>query len=392
MADIVILGGARTPIGAFGGTLRDFNAPTLMEHAMRGALAKTKIDPHTIDETIVGQVFQGSDAPDIARYCSLRVGIPANVPGIAINRQCASGLEAAVWGAKSILTGDAQLVLTGGVESMSTVPYILRGVRWGARMGTQPITDGMWELADDPSAGAMWKWAEHMAEKFNVSRAEQDQWALLSHQRAVAATASGRLREEIFPMQLPERKGVRIIDQDEGPRADTSLEKLAQLQPKWKRDGTITPGNASTMNDGACAVFIASREKANALGIPPMAKIASWAVAGVDPLITGYAPVVAIPAALKKAGLTFDAIDLYEVNEAFAVMLVTTIRELGLDPARLNVNGGGISLGHPVGMSGNRLLLTMAIELQKRQKEFGVIALCAGGGQGIAVVIQNTAK
>jgi acetyl-CoA C-acetyltransferase len=290
------------------------------------------------------------------------------------------------------MTGDAQLVLTGGVESMSTVPYILRGVRWGARMGTQPIIDGMWELADDPSAGAMWKWAEHMAEKFNVSRAEQDQWALLSHQRAVAATASGRLREEIFPMQLPERKGVRIIDQDEGPRADTSLEKLAQLQPKWKRDGTITPGNASTMNDGACAVFIASREKANALGIPPMAKIASWAIAGVDPLITGYAPVVAIPAALKKAGLTFDAIDLYEVNEAFAVMLVTTIRELGLDPARLNVNGGGISLGHPVGMSGNRLLLTMAIELQKRQKEFGVIALCAGGGQGIAVVIQNTAK
>lgn len=395
MTEVVILDGARTPIGAFGGGLREMNAPTLMEHAFRAALAKTKIDPQTIDETIVGQVFQGSDAPDIARYCSLRVGIPATTPGIAINRQCASGLEAAVWGAKSIITGESQLVLTGGVESMSAVPYHIRGMRWGVKMGPQFLIDGMAELYDDPSAGGMWIWAEHMAEKFEVSRAEQDQWSLVSHQRAVAATASGRLREEIAPMELPDRKATRVtkvtsvMDKDEGPRADTSLEKLARLEPKWKWDGTITPGNSSTMNDGACAVFIASREKAHALGIQPIAKIVAWAVVGVDPEVTGYAPVVAIPAVLKKAGLAQKDIALFEVNEAFAVMIVTTIRELNLDPEKLNVNGGGVALGHPVGMSGNRLLLTMAYELKRRQQEFGVISLCAGGGQGIAMVVQN---
>ncbi len=387
MTDVVVLDGARTPIGAFGGSLREVNAPTLLEHAYRAALAKTQIDPREIDETIAGQVFQGSDAPDIARFCSLRVGIPQEIPGITINRACASGLEAAVWGAKSILTGDARLVLTGGVESMSTVPYHIRGMRWGVKMGPQFLIDGMAELFDDPSAGGMWIWAENMAAKFEVSREEQDKWSLVSHQRAVAATASGRLRAEIAPLELPEKKGVRVFDKDGGPRADTSLEKLARLEPKW--GATITPGNASSLNDGACAVFVASREKADALGIKPLAKIVAWAVVGVDPEITGYAPVVAIPAALKKAGLEQKDIALFEVNEAFAVMIVTTIRELNLDPEKLNVNGGGIALGHPVGMSGSRLLLTMAYELKHRQQEFGVIALCAVGGQGIAMVVQN---
>jgi len=389
MTEVVVLDGARTPIGSFGGSLREVNAPTLLEHAFRAALDKTKIDPQEIDETIVGQVFQGSDAPDIARFCSLRVGIPKEAPGIAINRQCASGLEAAVWGAKNIMTGEGKLVLTGGVESMSTVPYHIRGARWGVKMGPQILIDGMAELLDDPGAGGMWIWAENMADKFAVSREEQDRWSLVSHQRAVAATASGRMREEIAPVELPERKGTRLMDKDEGPRAETSLEKLARLEPKWKWDGTITPGNASTMNDGACAVFVASREKADALGVQPLAKIVAWAVVGVDPEITGYAPVVAIPAALKKAGLAQQDIGLFEVNEAFAVMIVTTIRELHLDPEKLNVNGGGIALGHPVGMSGNRLLLTMAYELKHRGAEFGVIALCAGGGQGIALVLQN---
>jgi acetyl-CoA C-acetyltransferase len=387
MKEVVILDGARTPIGSFGGSLREVNAPTLLEHAFRAALEKTKIDPQEIDETIVGQVFQGSDAPGIARFCSLRVGIPHNVPGMTLNRQCASGLEAAVYGAKNIRAGEVNLVLTGGVESMSTVPYHIRGMRWGVKMGPQFLIDGMAELYDDVTAGGMWMWAENMAEKFKVSRQDQDNWALVSHQRAVAA--ADRLRAEIAPMELPDRKGVRVMDRDEGPRADTSLEKLARLESKFKWDGTITPGNASTMNDGACATFIASREKADALRIQPLAKIISWAVVGIDPEITGYAPVVAIPAALKKAGLTQNDIALYEVNEAFAVMIVTTIRELNLDPEKLNVNGGGVALGHPVGMSGNRLLLTLAYELQRHQKEFGVIALCAGGGQGIAMVIQN---
>lgn len=389
MNEVVILDGARTPIGSFGGSLREVNAPTLLEHAFRAALDKTKIDPKEIDETIVGQVFQGSDAPGIARFCSLRVGIPNNVPGMTLNRQCASGLEAVVYGAKNILAGEANLVLTGGIESMSTVPYHIRGMRWGVKMGPQFLIDGMAELFDDVTAGGMWIWAENMAEKFAVSRAEQDQWALVSHQRAIAATASGRMREEITPLELPDKKGVRVMDKDEGPRADTSLEKLARLEAKFKWDGTITPGNSSTMNDGACAVMIASREKANALESKPLAKIVSWAVVGVDPEITGYAPVVAIPAVLKKAGLTQNDIALYEVNEAFAVMIVTTMRELNLDPEKLNVNGGGVALGHPVGMSGNRLLLTMAYELKHRHAEFGVVSLCAGGGQGIAMVIQN---
>ena len=387
MKQVVILDGARTPIGSFGGSLREVNAPTLLEHAFRAAIEKTRIDPKEIDETIVGQVFQGSDAPGIARFCSLRAGIPHTVPGMTLNRQCASGLEAAVYGAKNILAGEANLVLTGGVESMSTVPYHIRGMRWGVKMGPQFLIDGMAEMYDDVTAGGMWMWAENMAEKFKVSRQDQDNWALVSHQRAVAA--ADRLRAEIAPMELPDRKGVRVMDRDEGPRADTSLEKLARLESKFKWDGTITPGNASTMNDGACATFIASREKADAFGIQPLAKIISWAVVGIDPEITGYAPVVAIPAALKKAGLTQNDIALYEVNEAFAVMIVTTIRELNLDPEKLNVNGGGVALGHPVGMSGNRLLLTLAYELQRRQKEFGVIALCAGGGQGIAMVVQN---
>src|SRR5512141_2207255 len=209
MQDVVILDGARTPIGSFGGTLRDVNAPTLLEHAMRAALEKTQINPEEIDETVVGQVFQGSDAPGIARFCSLRVGIPNKAPGMTLNRQCASGLEAAVYGAKDILTGDADLVLTGGVESMSTVPYHVRGMRWGVKMGPQFLIDGMAELYDDVTAGGMWIWAENMAEKFEVSRAEQDQWSLLSHQRAIAATASGRMRQEIAPIEAPDKKGVR---------------------------------------------------------------------------------------------------------------------------------------------------------------------------------------
>ncbi len=389
MKEAVVLDGARTPIGSFGGCLREVNAPTLLEHAFRAALDKTHIDPREIDETIVGQVFQGSDAPDIARFCSLRVGMPQEAPGIAINRQCASGLEAAVWGAKDILTGEADLVLSGGVESMSTVPYHIRGMRWGVKMGPQFLIDGMAELYDDVTAGGMWIWAENMAEKFEVSRQAQDEWSLISHQRAVAATASGRMREEIAPMEVPDRKGTRLVDKDEGPRSDTSLEKLARLEARFKWDGTITPGNSSSLNDGASAVFIASREQAEALGIRPLSRIVSWAVVGVDPMVTGYAPVVAIPAALKKAGLAPQDVALYEVNEAFAVMIVTTIRELKLDPERLNVNGGGVALGHPVGMSGSRLLLTLSYELKHRNAEFGVISLCAGGGQGIAMVIQN---
>jgi acetyl-CoA C-acetyltransferase len=247
----------------------------------------------------------------------------------------------------------------------------------------------MFELGTDVTGAGMWIWAENMAEKFEVTREQQDEWALTSHQRAVAATNSGRFAREIIPIEIADKKGTRLFDKDEGPRPDTSLEKLARLQPRFKFDGTLTPGNASGISDGASALFVSSREQAAALGIPPLAKIVSWAIVGVDPEITGYAPVVAIPAALKKAKLELQDIDVFEVNEAFAVMMVTTIRELNLDPAKVNPNGGGIALGHPVGASGNRLLLTLAYELKQRGAEFGVASLCAGGGMGIAMVIQR---
>ncbi len=389
MQEAFVIDGVRTPIGSFGGSLREVNAPGLLEHVFRGALDKTGIPPQEIDEVIAGQVFQGSDGPDIARFCALRAGLPQTVPGVTLNRQCASGLEAAVWGAKNIRTGESALVLTAGVESMSTVPYIVRGARWGLKMGPQFFADGMLELADDVSAAGMWIWAENMVEKFEVSREAQDEWAWLSHRRAVAAAECGRLREEIYPIEVTERKGARVIERDEGPRPDTSLEKLARLEPRFKYDGAITPGNASPLSDGACATFLASREKAEALGLKPLTRIVAWSIIGIDPEITGYAPVYAIPEALKKAGLSLADIGLFEINEAFAVMMVTAVRDLNLDPEKVNVNGGAIALGHPVGMSGNRMLLSLSYEMNKRGVEFGVASLCAGGGMGIAVVLQN---
>ena len=393
-SQVVVIDGARTPLGSFGGSLKEANAPTLLEHAIKGALDKTKIDPKEIDEVIVGQVFQGSDSPNIARFSALHVGVPDDVPGVTLNRQCASGLEAAVWGSKNILAGESELVLTGGVESMSTVPYLVRGARWGLKMGTQQFVDGMAELYNDVTAAGMYIWAENMASRFEVSREEMDRWSLISHQRAVAAHQAGKFASEIVPFEISERKSVRIMDQDENPRADSTLEKLSRLRSPFSYDGPITAGNSSPLNDGACATFIASRAKASSLGLSPMTRIVSWAIVGVEPDITGYAPVHAIPAALKKAKfngkeLTLHDIGLFEVNEAFAVMMVTTIRDLNLDPDKVNVNGGAIALGHPVGCSGNRLMLTLSHEMKRRDVEFGVASLCAGGGMGIAVVLQN---
>ncbi len=391
MAEAFVIDGARTPIGAFGGSLREANAPALFEHALNSALRRTHVEPKEIDEVIVGQVFQGSDAPDIARFSALRAGLPKETPGVTLNRQCASGLEAAVWAARNIRGGESSLVMTGGVESMSTVPYIVRGARWGLKMGPQFLSDGMFELLDDVSAAGMWIWAENMSSRFKVSREEQDGWALLSHRRAVAAAECGRLALEIEPFQVADKRGTRLMERDETPRADTSMEKLARLEPRFQYDGTITPGNASPLSDGACATLIASGDRARALGLELLTRIVSWAIIGVDPEITGYAPVYAIPAALDKAGLKTGDIGLFEINEAFAVMMVTAVRDLQLDPETVNVNGGAIALGHPVGMSGNRMLLSLSYEMKRRNVEFGVASLCAGGGMGIAVVLQNSA-
>jgi acetyl-CoA acyltransferase 2 len=388
MRDVYLIDGVRTPMGRFGGALRDVNAPTLAEVVMRETLQRCQVDAAEMDEIIFGQVFQGSDAPDLARFCALRVGLPPDVPGITLNRQCASGLEAVALAAKNIILGEADLVLSGGVESMSTVPYVLRGMRWGVKMGPHFVHDGMFELRDDVSAGGMWMWAEHMAERFNVTRPQLDEYALLSHQRAVAATRSGRFAEEIVPVDLPPRKGQPArLEVDEGPRAETSLEKLAALKPAFKRGGTVTAGNASQISDGASALLVASAEKAQALGLEPQARVMAWAVVGVDPMLTGWANVPAIRQVLEKAGLSLADIGLFEVNEAFAVVNCVVERELGLDRERVNVNGGAIALGHPVGMSGNRLLLTMVKEMRRRGVEHGLVSLCAGGGMGMAMVV-----
>jgi acetyl-CoA acetyltransferase family protein len=256
-------------------------------------------------------------------------------------------------------------------------------------MGPHFLADGISELYDDVSAAGMWIWAEHMAEVFDVSRSAQDEWALLSHHRALAAAASGRLADEIYPFEIETRKGTRTMDRDEGPRPDTSAEALAALEPRWKYDGTVTPGNSSPLSDGACVTVLASGERGREFALRPLTRIISWAVVGIDPEITGYSPVHAIPAALKKVKLDLQDIGLFEINEAFAVMMVTSVRDLGLDPDKVNVNGGAIALGHPVGMSGNRLLLTLSHEMKTRGVEFGVVSLCAAGGLGIAAVLQN---
>jgi acetyl-CoA C-acetyltransferase len=261
-------------------------------------------------------------------------------------------------------------------------------------MGTQQLIDGMAELYNDVTAAGMYIWAENMAARFEVAREEMDRWSLISHQRAIAAHQAGKFANEIVPYEIVERKSVRVMDQDENPRSDTTIEKLSRLRSPFSYDGPITAGNSSPLNDGACATFVASDDKVAYLGLTPLTRIVSWAIVGVDPDITGYAPVIAIPAALEKAkvngkGLSLQDIGLFEVNEAFAVMMVTTIRDLNLDPEKVNVNGGAIALGHPVGCSGNRLLLTLSHEMKRRNVEFGVASLCAGGGMGIAVVLQN---
>ena len=310
---------------------------------------------------------------------------------MTLNRQCASGLEAAVYGAKDILAGEADLVLTGGVESMSTVPYHVRGMRWGVKMGPQFLIDGMAELYDDVTAGGMWIWAENMAERFEVSRQAQDEWSLLSHQRAVAATASGRMRQEIAPIELPDKKGVRLMDRDEGPRADTSLEKLARLEARFKWDGTITPGNASPMNDGGAAVVIASREYARKNGLAPMARVVGYAQAAVEPKYLFAAPAYAIPKLLKKIGWTLNDVDLIELNEAFAAQVLAdgyALADQGWNWDKVNVHGGAIALGHPLGCSGARIVTTLVHEMKKRGSRYGLATMCVGVGQGEAVIVE----
>ncbi|MGP4106721.1 thiolase family protein [Virgibacillus sp. L01] len=392
MNDVYILEGARTPFGSFGGGLKDSDPTDLGVTASKEAIRRSGISPENIDLTVMGNVIHSSkNAPYLARHVSLKTGIPHASPALAVNRLCGSGLQSVVSAAQSIMLGEGQVALAGGVESMSLSPYALRGSRFGAKLGTPQIDDMLWAaLTDEYIGGGMGVTAENLAEKYSISRADQDEYAYLSHQRAAEAREKGKFAEEITPVEVKSRKGTALVEDDEQIREDTSTEKLAKLKPAFKKDGTVTGGNASGINDGAGAVVLADEKFVQENKATPIAKIISWGVGGVDPAYMGIGPVPAIKKALANSNLSLDEIDLIEVNEAFSAQYLAVEKELGLNRGKVNVNGGAIALGHPIGASGTRVLYSVIKELQRRNKKYGIASLCIGGGQGIAMVVEAT--
>ncbi len=387
--ELVIIHGARTPFGKFGGGLKDISAVDLGVLTAKEAMLRSKVDPEQIDHVIFGNVVQSSpDAIYLARHIAMKTGMKVETPGLTINRLCGSGLESVVLAAQQVLLGESRIVLAGGAENMSQIPYVLPNARWGYRMGDNQVRDMMTSALVDSCANvSMAQTAENLAEEYSISREAQDEFAYLSQQRAAAAMASGRLAKEIVPVHLNDKKQT-VIDQDEHPR-QTTLEKLNSLKASFSKNGTVTAGNASGINDGAGAVVVTTAEEAKALGVEPLARIKSWASVGVPPEKMGIGPVPATQKALSRANLSVSDIDLFEVNEAFAAQYLSVEKALGLNRDKVNVNGGAIALGHPLGASGTRVLLTLMLELQAQQKRLGVATLCIGGGQGIAMVIEN---
>ena len=388
--DIFILGGARTPMTQHVGALKDVSAIDLGAVAARGALTRTGVAPEWIDHIVMGNVQQSStDAHYGARHVGLKAGLPIAVPALTVNRLCGSGIQAVVSAAHHIAVDDAGMVLAGGMESMSQVPHVIRGLRSGLRLGQGTLEDWLWEGLNDPYAGcSMAITAENCAAKYGITREASDAYALRSQQLAHAAWMSGRLAEEVVPVEVKSRKGTALVARDDYMRPETTLDVLAGLPTVFKRDGVVTAGNASGIVDGAAALVIASAAAARARGVAPLARIASWAAVGVEPTLMGMGPAPAIRAALTRAGLALAQIDVVEINEAFAPQYLACEKELGLDPARSNVNGGAIALGHPLGASGARLLLTLVLELRRRKAKYGVASACIGGGQGIAMVVE----
>ncbi len=391
MKDIVIVDGARTAFGTYGGGLRDVSATDLGVVAAKAALERSKVDPRRIGHVIFGNVLQTSgDAIYLARHVGLKAGVPKEVPALTVNRLCGSGLQAILLGAQEIQLGQAEFVLAGGAENMSMAPHMIRGARWGLPLGDQKLEDYLWvALVDSYNGLGMANTAENLGRKYGISREEADEIALRSHTLAAAARESCRFSEEIVPVEVKTRKGTVVVDKDEHIRPDTTAEKLAKLEARFEKGGTVTAGNASGINDGAAAVVVASAEAAEKAGLRPIARIVSGGVCGVDPDIMGIGPAPSSRQALQRAALTVADMDLVEINEAFATQYLAVEKELGLDRAKTNVNGGAIALGHPLGASGARLALTLAYELRKREKKYGLASLCIGGGQGIAAVIER---
>lgn len=389
---VVIVEGVRTPIGRYGGALKEINSGFLASHVIEQLLKKSSFTANEVDEVIMGEVRQSTESSNVARVAAIRAGIPIEKPAFTVNRLCASGMQAIASAVQQIQTGHAQVVIAGGTESMSCSPIYLRGSRFGGDKAY--LVDSNLEAGQQPKEMygeemGMGITAENIAKKYSVSREDQDNFAITSQEKAIAAIESGRFKDEIVPYEIRTRKGTIVFDTDEHPRRDATIEKMGQLKPVFLKEGTVTAGNACGRNDGASAVLLMSESAARKYSLRPRAAIVHWIAVGVPPEIMGIGPVPAVQKLLEETGLTIEEIDLFEVNEAFASQALAVQRELNIPSEKLNVNGGAIALGHPVGSTGSRLVITLMHELQKKNGRYGVASLCVGGGQGMAILIEN---
>lgn len=392
MREVVIVSAARTPIGSFGGSLKGIPTRKLGAIAIKAAVERAGVKPEMVEEVIMGAVLQGGLGQNVARQMTLDAGLPIEVPAMTINKVCGSGLRAVELAAQIIKAGDADIVVAGGAENMSATAYAMPAARWGARMNNAQmvdmmVNDGLWDAFNGYHMGIT---AENVAEQWGITREELDEFSVISQNRAEEAIKAGKFKDEIVPVEIPQRKGDPIIfDTDEFPKFGTTIEKVAKLKGAFKKDGIVTAANASGINDAGAAVVVMSKEKADELGIKPLCTIKSYASAGVDPSIMGVGPVPASEKALKKAGLTVADMDLVEANEAFAAQSLAVRKDLGLDPEKTNVNGGAIAIGHPIGASGCRILISLIYEMMKRDSKYGLATLCIGGGMGTALVVER---
>lgn len=391
MDDVVIVSAMRTAIGKFGGSLAKVPASDLGAHVIKNLLARTGVTPDAISEVILGQVLTAGVGQNPARQASLRGGVPDMVPAMTVGKVCGSGLKATHLAAQAIKCGDADIIIAGGQENMSAAPHVLNNSRDGIRMGDGKlvdtmIVDGLWDVYNQYHMGIT---AENVAKKFGISREEQDEFALASQNKAEAAQKAGKFKDEIVPLEIPQKKGSIVFDSDEYIKAGTTLESLSGLRPAFSKDGTVTAGNASGINDGAAAVLMMSATTAKKLGLTPLARIKAYSSAGVDPAIMGMGPVPATHLCLKKAGWTHQDLELMEINEAFAAQAIAVNKEIGWDTSKINVNGGAIALGHPIGASGCRILVSLLHEMVRRDAKRGLAALCIGGGMGVALAVER---
>lgn len=393
MREVVIASAVRTAIGSYGGGLKNVEVVKLGEIVIKEALKRAGVKGEDINEVIMGNVLQGGLGQNTARQAAVNAGIPYEVPSMTVNKVCGSGLKSVNLAVQSILLEDADIIVAGGMESMSQTNYVAEGARWGNRMGDSKlvdmmIKDGLWEAFNDYHMGVT---AENIAEKWDLTREEQDEFAAASQQKAEKAIKEGRFEDEIVPVEIPQRKGDPVIfKQDEHPRFGTTADKLGNLKPAFKKDGTVTAGSSSGINDGASAIVVMSKEKAEELGIEPLATVVSYASGGVDPKIMGTGPIPATRKAMEKADMKVEDMELIEANEAFAAQSLAVMNELNFDPEIVNVNGGAIALGHPIGCSGNRILVTLLHEMKKRDSKYGLATLCIGGGQGAATIVKRS--